>query len=185
MTFASLLVLSLSLGCVAEAASPQDAKSKPVPTPPISSTAGKSSHHTPDYVLLKARHVGFKLKDGEAEKDSEDSQSQDQLYQKCIDESDGTSTAWAECGGARLEREDEKLNAVWKKLYAAASGQTKTDLLAEQRLWNTFKESSCDFYANWDWGRQGQVLEYPICRAEVIAARTKELEGYYSFIAER
>ena len=125
MTFASLLVLSLSLGCVAEAASPQDAKSKPVPTPPISSTAGKSGHHTPDYVLLKARHVGFKLKDGEAEKDGEDSQSQDQLYRKCIDESDGTNTAWAECGGAWLEREDEKLNAVWKKLYAAASGKRR------------------------------------------------------------
>lgn len=102
----------------------------------------------------------------------------DPIYDKCIDKSDGTNGAWAECGGEWMKRADEAMNAAWKKIYGKAEGQTKTDLLAEQRLWNAYKESSCNFYANGDWGREGQVLSYPSCRAEVIEARTKQLLGY-------
>lgn len=63
----------------------------------------------------------------------------DKLYDKCIDQSDGTNTAWGQCGGDWLKRADGKLNATWKKIYGQADGQTKTDLLAEQRLWNSYK----------------------------------------------
>lgn len=105
----------------------------------------------------------------------------DSLYDKCIDQSDGTNTAWGQCGGDLLKRADSKLNATWKKIYGQANGQTKTDLLAEQRLWNSYKESSCSFYTNGDWGREGQVLHYPSCRASVIEARTKQLQEYGSF----
>ncbi|KAB2671924.1 lysozyme inhibitor LprI family protein [Brucella sp. ZJ1_1] len=102
----------------------------------------------------------------------------DSLYDKCIQQSDGTNSAWAECGGAWVKRADSALNAAWKKTYGQADGQTKTDLLAEQRLWNSYKEASCKFYANGDWGREGQVLSFPACRAKVIEARTKQLLGY-------
>jgi len=105
----------------------------------------------------------------------------DSVYDKCIKQSDGTNTAWGQCGGDWLKRADNKLNAAWKKVYGQADGQTKTDLLAEQRLWNSYKESSCNFYANGDWGREGQVLHYPGCRASVIEARTKQLQEYDSF----
>lgn len=105
----------------------------------------------------------------------------DSLYDKCIDQSDGTNTAWGQCGGDWLKRADNKLNAAWKKVYGEADGQTKTDLLAEQRLWNSYKESSCNFYANGDFGREGQVLHYPACRASVIEDRTKQLKEYGSF----
>jgi len=55
--------------------------------------------------------------------------------------------------------------------------------LAEQRKWNIYKESSCLFYANGDWGRQGQVLDYAACRAEVIQERTKALKVYGKYLA--
>ena len=102
----------------------------------------------------------------------------DPLYDKCIRQSDGTNSAWAECGGAWVKRADKALNAAWKKIYGVAEGQTKTDLLAEQRLWNSYKEESCKFYANGDWGREGQVLSFPACRAKVIEARTAQLLEY-------
>jgi uncharacterized protein YecT (DUF1311 family) len=105
----------------------------------------------------------------------------DKLYDKCINQSDGTNTAWGQCGGDWLKRADNKLNTTWKKIYEQVDGQTKTDLLAEQRLWNSFKESSCNFYTNGDWGREGQVLHYPGCRATVIEARTKQLQEYIAF----
>lgn len=109
----------------------------------------------------------------------------DQLYDACLDQSDGTNTAWAGCGGEWIEREDQKLNAAWKRLYATLDGQTKIDMLAEQRAWIAYKDASCRFYANGDWGREGQVLHFLDCRAEVIAARTRELDNYFEFVSPK
>mgnify|MGYP001598636894 CR=1 FL=1 len=102
----------------------------------------------------------------------------DDAYKRCIDSSDGTNSAWADCGGAWIAREDAKLNAAWKRLYAASEPETKKNLLDEQRAWNAFKEKACQFYANGDFGREGQVLSFPSCRATIIAERTATLDGY-------
>lgn len=102
----------------------------------------------------------------------------DEAYKRCIDGSDGTNPAWGACGGEWVAREDAKLNAAWKQLYEASGPNTKKDLLEEQRAWNAFKEKSCRFYGNGDFGREGQVLQFPACRAEVIAQRTAALKGY-------
>jgi uncharacterized protein YecT (DUF1311 family) len=101
----------------------------------------------------------------------------DDAYDKCVD-AGSTNTAWGECGGAFMKREDDKLNATWKRVYALTSDQTKTDLLDEQRAWVKFRESACKFYANGERGREGQVLSYPACVAGVISDRTKALEAY-------
>ncbi|TXH39294.1 MAG: DUF1311 domain-containing protein [Rhodospirillaceae bacterium] len=107
----------------------------------------------------------------------------DDIYDRCIDRSDGTNAAWSQCGAAFIKRADDQLNATWKRVYGATSGQTRQDLLAEQRKWNNFKEASCRFYANGDWGRQGQVLDYAACRAKVIEERTEALEVYGTYFA--
>jgi uncharacterized protein YecT (DUF1311 family) len=106
----------------------------------------------------------------------------DDLYDKCIEESDGTNLEWSRCGGAFIDREDARLNATWKRVLALTSDQTKKDLLAEQRAWNTFKERSCRFYANGEWGREGTVVHFLLCRAAVIADRVKALEFYGEFV---
>ena len=107
----------------------------------------------------------------------------DSRYDKCMDQSDGSNVAWGQCGGDWLKRADASLNQVWKKVYGSSEGQTKSDLLAEQRLWNSYKESSCSFYANGDWGREGQVLHFATCRAGIIESRTKQLREYGEFIS--
>lgn len=104
--------------------------------------------------------------------------SADEAYKRCIDDSDGTNPAWGACGGEWVAREDAKLNATWKRLYEASGPNTKKDLLEEQRAWNAFKEKSCRFYDNGDFGREGQVLHFPACRAAVIAQRTEALKHY-------
>jgi uncharacterized protein YecT (DUF1311 family) len=101
----------------------------------------------------------------------------DKAYDACMEHPDGTNPAWGKCGQDWVDREEAKLNATWKKLYAGLSGKTKTDLLNEQRLWNAYKEASCMFHANGDYGREGEVVDFPTCRAGVIAERTKELEA--------
>lgn len=106
----------------------------------------------------------------------------DEVYEKCIEESDGTNFEWGKCGGEMIDREDAKLNATWKRVYALTSDETKKDLLAEQRAWNAFKERSCKFYANGEWGREGSVVHFMLCRAAVIAERTRALDFYGEFI---
>jgi len=106
----------------------------------------------------------------------------DETYEKCIEASDGTNLEWSKCGGAFIDREDTKLNAAWKRVYALTSDETKKDLLAEQRAWNAYKERSCKFYANGEWGREGSVVHFMLCRAAVIAERTKTLAFYGEFI---
>jgi uncharacterized protein YecT (DUF1311 family) len=109
----------------------------------------------------------------------------DSAYDTCIDESDGSNVAWGQCGSEWVEREDVKLNRTWKKVFSGTEGQTKEDLLAEQRAWITYKEAACAFYANGDFGREGQVLGYPNCQAEIIAERTGRLEAYGQEFEER
>lgn len=109
---------------------------------------------------------------------SKDSDQGQKDWQACMDKSDGSNAAWGGCGQVWLKQEDEKLNSVWKEIYGQSTGQTKTDLLAEQRLWNTYKEGSCQVYANGDWGAERMVLDYVTCRAGVIDQRITDLESY-------
>jgi uncharacterized protein YecT (DUF1311 family) len=116
----------------------------------------------------------------------------DAPYDRCIDEA-RSNPAYAHCGAQWVEREDVALNVAWKRLLAAldASGdahdgyaRTRRDLLVEQRAWIAYKETACDFYGNEDWGRDGQVLHYFVCRAEVIAARTRQLDEWRAFMTQ-
>ncbi|MFC4625056.1 lysozyme inhibitor LprI family protein [Daeguia caeni] len=105
----------------------------------------------------------------------------DGLYDRCINQSNTTNADYATCGAQWLQRADNKLNEVWKKVYRQTDGATKSDLLNEQRSWNKFKEDSCKFYANGDWGREGQAINFPACRAAIIEARIKALQDYGKF----
>lgn len=104
----------------------------------------------------------------------------DDAYDKCIKDSDGTNTAWGQCGGDWMARADKALNDAWKKVHAGITDDaTSKALLDEQRAWNAYKEKSCLFYASGYFGREGEVLSYPSCRAEVIEARTSDLNAYF------
>lgn len=105
----------------------------------------------------------------------------DDAYDRCMSATDGTNPAFAACGADWIAREDGKLNAAWKRVFPLFEGAGKAALLAEQRAWNAFKEASCGFYASGAFGREGEVVQSPICRADVIAARTKQLQEYGKF----
>jgi uncharacterized protein YecT (DUF1311 family) len=103
----------------------------------------------------------------------------DDAYDKCMKDSDGTNTSWGQCGGDWIARADKALNDAWKKLHSSMTDDdTAKAMLDEQRAWNEYKEKSCLFYAGGYFGREGEVLSYPTCRAEVIEARTADLNAY-------
>ena len=102
--------------------------------------------------------------------------------QKCVA---GTKTnpEWAQCGEAEIKRQEARLNAAWKKAFACFDGESmaasKQSFLEEQRLWVKWKDASCGFYSDGQaFGREGQVLSYPACRAGVIQQRTQFLEKF-------
>ena len=99
----------------------------------------------------------------------------DAVYDGCAAKA-VSNVDYSDCGSAWIMREDKRLNAAWKRLYPDLPPQSKKDLLAEQRLWIAYKDKSCLWRANGDWGREGQVIAYPTCRAKVIGDRAAYLE---------
>jgi len=109
-------------------------------------------------------------------------QAQSPDWQKCVD-STKTNMEWADCGNAEIKRQEARLNSAWRKAFACFEGDTmaaaKQSFLEEQRLWVKWKDASCAFYsAGAAFGREGQVLSYPACRAAVIQQRTQFLEKF-------
>ena len=101
-------------------------------------------------------------------------------YDKCIDGS-STNPEWAGCGATELERLEKLLNDAWKKARSVMDDeQSRTDLLREQRAWLKFRDMSCTYYANGQFGREGQVLHYYGCRAAITEARIAALSNLYS-----
>ncbi len=109
----------------------------------------------------------------------------DEAYDRCMNASDATNTAWEHCGGEWVAREDVKLTTTWKSLSAVVAGKSKSDLVAEQRAWIAYKDIACNVYADGESGREGHVLQFPVCRAGVLAQRTKDLEQYLAYFDER
>lgn len=103
-------------------------------------------------------------------------------WQKCV----AAATAnleYGQCGEAELKRQEARLNAAWKTAFACFVGEAmaaaKQSFLEEQRLWVKWKDASCGFYSDGQaFGREGQVLSYPACRATVIQQRTQFLEKF-------
>ncbi len=99
----------------------------------------------------------------------------DNAYDRCVAAAK-TNTDFGLCGGHRLKADDQLLNDVWKRVYAASKGSAKTALLAEQRLWITYKDKSCSWWL-YGQGREGQVLHYPHCRSTIIEDRVRLLNS--------
>lgn len=95
-------------------------------------------------------------------------------YNQCIDRSNGTNPAWGVCGAARIAQADDLLNRVWRRVYERFYPEARPALLVEQRAWIAYKEASCLWNLE-GFGREGQVVHYPVCRAAVIEDRALAL----------
>ena len=109
-------------------------------------------------------------------------QGQSPEYQACV-AGKKANVDFGQCGDAEIKRQEARLNAAWKEAFACFDGENmaaaKKSFLDEQRLWVKWKDASCGFYSDGQaFGREGQVLSYPACRAGVIQQRTQFLEKF-------
>jgi uncharacterized protein YecT (DUF1311 family) len=63
-----------------------------------------------------------------------------------------------------------------------ADGGLAESLNTEQQAWLAFRDVSCSFKQDEGFGGAAGPTGFHACRAEVIAARAKALEGYISYI---
>lgn len=97
----------------------------------------------------------------------------------------GTNTEWGECTAKEVRSQENRLNRAWKKLLPLLDEKSRTDMIAEERAWAAFKDKSCVFYANGEWGREGEVVHFGYCRAAVVSKRADDLEDLIDDVARR
>lgn len=106
----------------------------------------------------------------------------DDYLERCISQSSGTSSDHYRCATDLWQREDTALNQTWQRVYGSMSqGHAKSALLNEQRAWNAYKDSACEFYAE-EFGSIGWSVSRPMCKAEKIKERIRDLEEYESYM---
>ena len=82
-----------------------------------------------------------------------------------------------DCMGAEAERQDKRLNDVYKKLMNELKPARKKELQEVQRLWIKYTEANCNFYLDPDGGTAARLAASE-CPVLAKAARAKELENF-------
>ena len=100
----------------------------------------------------------------------------DAVTAQCFDVADTMALA-EQCQRDAVERADERLNAVWKRVYPALSPRAKELLLDEQRKWIAFKEIACQLHFTGETGSIGRHVSGPICIERIINDRTQQIEA--------
>lgn len=96
-------------------------------------------------------------------------------YGKCMDDSGGVTVEMLNCIGEELERQDAKLNRVYKQLSSQVSPLRKKQLVTAQRNWIQYRDANCNFYADPDGGTLATVSSSE-CVLRETADRASELQ---------
>ncbi len=97
-------------------------------------------------------------------------------FNTCMDKSGGVTQSMVECIGAETQRQDARLNKVYKALAANLSPERKKQLQEAQRAWIKFRDANCGFYYDPDGGSMARVSAND-CVMTMTSNRAKELEN--------
>lgn len=81
------------------------------------------------------------------------------------------------CASQDYEREDARLNEVYKRLMAEMDKQGKDYLRDAQRAWIPFRDKNCAVHGDRARGGTAQPLLVVSCLAEMTSVRADELEA--------
>lgn len=96
-------------------------------------------------------------------------------YSVCMDKSDGVTSNMIDCIVAETNRQDGRLNKVYKAFMAELSPERRKQLQTAQRAWITYRDANCNFYFDPDGGTIARVNSNS-CFMSETATRAKELE---------
>jgi uncharacterized protein YecT (DUF1311 family) len=98
-----------------------------------------------------------------------------QEYLACLDKANGVTFSMIDCIVAETSRQDNQLNANYKRLTSKISPKRKEALLNAQRAWIRFRDSNCNFYGDPEGGTSAR-LSANECLLNATADRAKELK---------
>jgi len=96
-------------------------------------------------------------------------------YAICMNKSGGTTLGMIECISAETQRQDVRLNKVYKALMAEVMSPRKAQLQDAQRAWIKYRDANCAFYDDPDGGTLARVNANG-CMMNTTADRARELE---------
>jgi uncharacterized protein YecT (DUF1311 family) len=82
-----------------------------------------------------------------------------------------------DCIDAEIQRQDQRLNKVYKTLGIDLSDERKTQLRDAQRAWIKFRDANCGFYRDPDGGSLAGLLAAD-CMMRLTADRAQELADF-------
>lgn len=100
-----------------------------------------------------------------------------QEFALCMDAGDGSTAGMLECIGAEYERQDQRLNRVYRQLMSQLGAERQQALKTAQRLWLQFSEANCAFYDDPDGGTSARLAAND-CALRMRAERADELQRF-------
>ena len=67
-------------------------------------------------------------------------------YAACLEKSGGVTSKMLDCIGAETERQETRLNKIYKRIMAQLDGAGKKRLREAQQAWIKFRDANVDFY---------------------------------------
>lgn len=95
-------------------------------------------------------------------------------HERCLQDAQGVTYDMLECLQRALVFEDARLNAGYRKLLDQLSPARRQQLRATQRLWVSYRDANCGFYADPQAGTSAQLAAQE-CLLTHTRARADEL----------
>lgn len=99
-------------------------------------------------------------------------------YDECIESSNGVTINLRKCANDELQRQDMRLNRLYKKLLGATEPSGREKLKSAQFAWIQFRDRQCEFEASSE--QQGSMVPLLItsCHMDFTIRRANEIEGW-------
>lgn len=96
-------------------------------------------------------------------------------YDRCMERAQANDPAMFECGGAELDRQDSRLNAVYRTLLAKLETDERAALVKAERDWIRYRDSHCDFEAPWNGIGTLDRIMHTDCTIRLTSERADQL----------
>jgi uncharacterized protein YecT (DUF1311 family) len=99
------------------------------------------------------------------------------VYDKCIDRSEGVTSAMRDCAGVESSRQDRELNAIYKQAMASRDTAGREQLRTQERAWLKTRDARCELSAQPDAEGTLGLIEADDCWIDLTDKRITALRA--------
>ena len=102
-------------------------------------------------------------------------------HQKCIDQSDFSTSAMRECNFQEFDAQDGRLNGAYRRLMAILPEQSRQTLRETQRRWISYRDKKCNFVTETHGPGTIAMLARDSCRIDETRLQADWLVSQYDY----